>query len=423
MQWVNNRLALSPWQGKDQAKLDWVLVGSMIVLACIGVMMVASASIAIAEKRFNMELRYVLQQLVYLVGSLVLVTLIVRKTSLSWWRRHRLTLLVATMALILLTLFFGREISGAKRWLSLGFFNLQPSEFLKLTIIVFMAAYIEKNFKLQFDGEGNRDKRQEKAQRMGAVWLLMLPLAPISIMLLMQPDFGSFMVVLVLIFVMLLMAGAPLRLLLSLLPIALAAVILIIIEPYRLDRVTSFFNPWADAHNKGYQLTHSLMALGSGGWFGVGLGNSVEKLFYLPDAHTDFLFAIYGEEFGLLGVLFLIALYLLLIWRVFNIGRRAALREDNFSALLCYGVGVWIAVQVFINMGANLGLIPTKGLTLPLVSYGGSSLFSSLLALGLVLRVDWENRQTQWMVKLPEKTGAPLERPAMVSASKLGESA
>ncbi len=403
IQWVRHRLTIRPWGASGQAPIDWSLIGVMLVLSCLGLVMVASASVAIAEKRFGMELRYVLQQLIFLLGALIVATVVIRKTSLEWWRENRGLLLLVAMVLVLMTLVLGREINGAKRWLSLGFFNLQPSEFLKLIVIVFMAAYLEKHFQMQQDAQGNRDWQLEKKLQMQAVKRLLLPLVPIFMLLLLQPDFGSLMVVLLLVFAMLLIAGAPLRLFLSVVPLGLVLVLVIIIEPYRLARVVSFLDPWRDAQNTGYQLTHSLMALGRGDWFGVGLGNSVEKLFYLPDAHTDFLFAIYGEEFGFLGVIILVSLYVFLIWRVFVIGRVAAERAQTFAALVCYGVGAWIAVQALINMGANLGLLPTKGLTLPLVSYGGSSLLMTLLALGLVLRIDWENRHAHLVVEMPSK--------------------
>jgi cell division protein FtsW len=366
------------------------------------VIMVGSASIAIAEKRFGLELRYALQQIVFLLGALVFAIFVIQRTTLDWWRDNRGVLLLGAMALVMAALVFGREINGAKRWLSLGFFNLQPSEFLKLVVIIFMAAYLEKHFQTQQDEQGNRDLKREKTQQMQAVKRLLLPILPIFILLLLQPDFGSLMVVLLLISAMLLVAGAPLRLFVwAVLPLIGLLVLVIIVEPYRVARVTSFLDPWGAAQTTGYQLTHSLMALGRGDWFGVGLGNSVEKLFYLPDAHTDFLFAIYGEEFGFVGVTFLISLYLFLIWRIFRVGGVARAREQVFAALICYGVGSWVAVQALINMGANLGLLPTKGLTLPFVSYGGSSLLMSMLALGLVLRIDWENRHAHLVVAMP----------------------
>jgi cell division protein FtsW len=407
---MRTRISIRPWSLNEAAPIDWSLVGVMLVLSCIGVIMVGSASIAIAEKRFGMEMRYAMQQVVFLLGAFGIAAFIIQRTTLSWWRDNRGALLLGAMALVMAALVFGREINGAKRWLSLGFFNLQPSEFLKLVVIIFMAAYLEKHFQAQQDAQGNRDRQLEKQLQMQAVKRLLLPLVPIFFLLLLQPDFGSLMVILLLVFVMLLVAGAPLRLFLSVVPLVLLLVIVIIIEPYRLARVTSFLDPWSAAQTTGYQLTHSLMALGRGDWFGVGLGNSVEKLFYLPDAHTDFLFAIYGEEFGFVGVAFLIGLYLFLIWRIFRVGSIAGVRGDVFSALICYGVGAWVAVQALINMGANLGLLPTKGLTLPLVSYGGSSLLMSMLALGLVLRIDWENRHAHLIVSLPAEI-VPIPEP------------
>ncbi len=400
--WVTRRINIRPWAMTDNASIDWSLIGVMIVLSCIGIIMVGSASIAIAEKRFGFDLRYAVQQIVFLLGVLAITAFVIQKTTLEWWRDNRGVLLLGAMVLLMAALVFGREINGAKRWLSLGFFNVQPSEFLKMAVIIFMAAYLEKHFQLQEDEMGNRDRKREKEIQMQAIQRLLFPLVPIFVLLLLQPDFGSLAVVLLLISAMLLVAGAPLRLFVwTVLPLIGLLIFIIIIEPYRVARVTSFLDPWSAAQTTGYQLTHSLMALGRGDWFGVGLGNSVEKLFYLPDAHTDFLFAIYGEEFGFVGVMFLMGLYLFLIWRIFRVASVANLRGQVFAALVCYGVGSWIAVQALINMGANLGLLPTKGLTLPLVSYGGSSLLMSVLALGLVLRIDWENRQAHLIVSLP----------------------
>jgi cell division protein FtsW len=401
MRWLRHKLVFRRLpESQPKGGIDAALLTSLIALACVGVVMVGSASVAIAERRFGFELRYALQQVFFLSGAMVLAWLVFQKTTLDWWREQRGTLLLAAIALVMATLVFGREINGAKRWLSLGFFNLQPSEMLKLVVIIFMAAYLEKNFQEQRDAEGNRDWRSEKKQQMRAAWLLALPLIPIFILLLLQPDFGSLMVVLLLVFFMLLIAGAPLRLFIyTVVPLSLLLALIIIIEPYRLARVTSFLDPWSDPQRTGYQLTHSLMALGRGEWFGVGLGNSVEKLFYLPDAHTDFLFAIYGEEFGFVGVVALIALYLFVIRRIFLIGRAAIQRQQVFSGMLCYGVGAWIAVQVLINMGANIGYLPTKGLTLPLISYGGSSLLTSMIGLALVFRVDWDNRHAHLLVE------------------------
>lgn len=410
--WMRRRWSIRPWRPQDQAPLDWSLLGALIAIACLGVVMVGSASVAIAEKRFGVEMRYALQQLVFLSGSVLLAALIVQRTSLEWWRDNRGPLLLTAMVLVLMTLVLGREINGAKRWLSLGFFNLQPSEFLKLVVIVFVSAFLTKHFQTLRDAEGNRNWREEKRIQMQAIKWLTLPLLPIVLLLLMQPDFGSLMVVLLLVFSLLIVAGAPLRLFLAVVPLALFVGLMVVISPYRMARVTSFMDPWSDPQNTGYQLTHSLMALGRGEWTGVGLGNSIEKLFYLPDAHTDFLFAIYGEEFGLLGVAVLLMIYLFIIWRIFRIGDAAKARGQSFAALLCYGVGVWAAMQVLINVGANLGLLPTKGLTLPLMSYGGSSLLMSALSFALVLRVDWENRHAHLMVEsLPpaEPVPAPTE--------------
>ena len=283
IKWVARRINIRPWAMTDNASIDWSLIGVMIVLSCIGIIMVGSASIAIAEKRFGFDLRYAVQQIVFLLGVLAITAFVIQKTTLEWWRDNRGVLLLGAMVLLMAALVFGREINGAKRWLSLGFFNVQPSEFLKMAVIIFMAAYLEKHFQLQEDEMGNRDRKREKEIQMQAIQRLLFPLVPIFVLLLLQPDFGSLAVVLLLISAMLLVAGAPLRLFVwTVLPLIGLLIFIIIIEPYRVARVTSFLDPWSAAQTTGYQLTHSLMALGRGDWFGVGLGNSVEKLFYLP---------------------------------------------------------------------------------------------------------------------------------------------
>lgn len=359
--------------------LDYWLIGLVVSLLVLGLMMVFSSSIAISERHFGHEYHYLSRQFIALLLGLFAAYFIFQ-FPLSFWERSRGKLFLFGLLLLILVLIFGREINGSKRWLSLVVINFQPSEFMKLVVVVFMAGYL------------NRHASAVK-ESVEAVMRLALPFGVMAILLLMEPDYGSTFVIAVVITGMLLIAGAPWKyFVLTVVPMASLLVMLIIIEPYRMQRVTSFLNPWEDPFGSGYQLTQALIALGRGEWFGVGMGASVQKLLYLPDAHTDFLFSIFGEEFGLVGILALILVYLFLLYRLFRIGRKAWESGRFFGAMLAYGIGIWIILQAMINMGVNLGAFPTKGLTLPLMSYGGSSMLLVLMALALVLRVDYETR-------------------------------
>ncbi|WP_178863174.1 putative lipid II flippase FtsW [Thiomicrorhabdus cannonii] len=378
---------LARWrQQSQQWPIDFWLVGLISLLLVIGLMMVASSSIAISEKRFGDSTHYFMRQL-FSVGLGFAAAYILFQIPLSFWEKHRGKLFLFALFLLVLVLIVGREINGSKRWLPLLVMNFQPSEFMKLVIVVFMAGYL------------NRHANAVK-ESFEAVIRLALPFGVMAILLLMEPDYGSTFVIAVMITGMLLIAGAPWRyFVLTVLPMASLLAILVVISPYRMARVSSFLDPWQDPFGSGYQLTQALIALGSGEWFGAGIGGSVQKLLYLPDAHTDFLFSIYGEEFGFIGVLFLVLLYLAILYRLFRIGRKALDKEYFFGGMIAYGIGIWIILQAMINMGVNLGAFPTKGLTLPLMSYGGSSVLLLLSALALVFRVDYETRRG-----LPPKT-------------------
>ncbi len=262
---------------------------------------------------------------------------------------------------------------------------------MKIAVVVFMAGYLDRH-------------ATAVRESFEAVIRLALPFGVMAILLLLEPDFGSTFVIAVIITGMLLIAGAPWRFFaMTVLPIGTLLVMMVITSPYRMARVTNFLDPWSDPFGHGYQLTQALIASGRGEWFGVGIGESVQKLLYLPDAHTDFLFSIYAEEFGLLGVAFLILLYLFILHRCFRIGGKAFDKQEYFGGLIAYGVGIWVVLQAMINMGVNLGLFPTKGLTLPLMSYGGSSVLILMAALGLVLRVDYETKQKPLSALEPEE--------------------
>lgn len=371
---------LKQWkQNSAEWPVDYWLISLVAVLMVMGLSMVASSSIAISEKTFGTPYHYIVRQILSM-GLGVLSALFVLQMPLSFWEKRRGYLFVLGILLLVAVLLFGREINGSKRWLPLIIMNFQVSEFMKIAVVVFMAGYLDRH-------------STAVKENLSAVLRLALPFGLMAILLLLEPDFGSTFVIAVIITGMLLVAGAPWRYFaITVLPITTLLFMMVITSPYRMARVTNFLDPWSDPFGHGYQLTQALIASGRGEWFGVGIGESVQKLLYLPDAHTDFLFSIYAEEFGFVGVILLALLYLAICYRLFRIGRKAFLKQNYFGGLIAYGVAIWIILQALINMGVNLGLFPTKGLTLPLMSYGGSSALLILTALGLVLRVDYEVR-------------------------------
>ena len=302
---------------------------------------------------------------------------------LATWQRISPWLFVAGFVLLAFVLIpgIGRAVNGARRWLPMGFFQLQPSELMKLFAILYAADYTVRKMPYMHD--------LKKA---------FLPMAgamvAVGVLLLKEPDFGAFVVIISIAMGILFLGGMRARLFAILIVVlAVAFAVLIIVSPYRRDRIFGFMDPWADEFGRGYQLSHALIAFGRGEFVGVGLGASVEKLWYLPEAHTDFLLAVIAEELGFFGVVAVIALFALLIQRAFIIGRQAVALDRIYPALVAQGVGIWIGVQSFINMGVNMGVLPTKGLTLPLMSYGGSGILVNCVGLAVLLRVDWENRQ------------------------------
>lgn len=371
---------LKEWQERSKTwPMDYWLLGLIITLLMIGLMMVASSSVAISDVRYGHANHYFTRQLISM-GLGAVAAYIVFQIPLSFWEAHRGKIFLFAILLLIAVLIFGREINGSKRWLPLVVMNFQPSEFMKLAIVVFMAGYLDRHalaVKESFE----------------AVIRLALPFGLMAILLLLEPDYGSTLVIAIMITGMLLIAGAPWRyFVLTVLPIVTILVVLVMTSQYRMARVSSFLDPWQDPFGAGYQLTQALIASGSGHWFGTGLGGSIQKLLYLPDAHTDFLFSIYGEEFGFIGVVFLVLLYLVILHRLFRIGRKATQANHFFGGMVAYGIGIWIILQAGINMGVNLGAFPTKGLTLPFMSYGGSSLLILSIAIAVVFRVDYETR-------------------------------
>ncbi len=367
------------------SEIDLALLWSTLVLLVIGMVMVYSASMATAEaarQTGHQPTYYLIRHGLFLIVAL-LASAAAFQVPLATWQRWSPWLFVGGFALLALVLIpgVGREVNGARRWLPLGIANLQPSELMKLFAVLYAADYTTR-----------------KMPHMHDLKKAFLPLASamvaVGILLLKEPDFGAFVVIISIAMGILFLGGMRARLFVVLIVVlAVAFAALIIFSPYRRDRIFGFMDPWADAFGRGYQLSHALIAFGRGELFGVGLGASVEKLLYLPEAHTDFLLAVVAEELGFVGVLIVIVLFGLLIQRAFAIGRQAVALERLYSALVAQGIGVWLGVQGFINMGVNMGLLPTKGLTLPLMSFGGSGILANCLALAVLLRIDWENRQ------------------------------
>ncbi|MBT4518467.1 MAG: putative lipid II flippase FtsW [Halieaceae bacterium] len=363
--------------------LDVTLFLSGTALLMVGLVAIGSASIEYAQWHFHTPWYHTTRHLIYIFVGIV-AGLVVYRIPLRFWLDTGWVWLFIALALLILVLIpgIGLERNYSQRWLPLGPFTLQPSEFAKLTLAVYLAGYLV------------RREHEVRHQWQGFI-KPMTVLFAMTLLLMVEPDFGATVIVVGMFFGMLFLAGVRLThfLIVSMGGVATLAVLVVSAE-YRMARLTAYTDPWADPWNKGYQLTQSLIAFGRGEWFGVGLGNSVQKLFYLPEAHTDFVFSIWAEETGFVGAMLVIALYTLLIGRIFWLGRRAAQLGNAFGSNICYGVALVFSGQAFINMGVSSGLLPTKGLTLPFVSYGGSSLIVCCCMLALVLRVDRELRMS-----------------------------
>jgi cell division protein FtsW len=368
-----------PARLKTELKLDPILLTLVFTLLLGGFVILASASITISDNAVGQPFFYVERQLI--AAAIGVVTgLACLFVPMRVWQSLGPFLLLAGLVLMCLVLVpgIGYEVNGARRWVRFGVINLQVSEPARLCVLVYLAGYVV---------------RQQKALREQFVGFLrpMLILSLCCALLLAEPDFGAAIVLLATALVILFVAGARIRDFLIFFSAALVAMVsLTITSTYRMKRLTGFLDPWADPYDSGFQLTQSLIAIGRGEWFGVGLGDGVQKLFYLPEAHTDFVFAVFAEEFGLLGSFVMIALFLALLWRVFKLAMRAANSERFFEAYLAIGLGTWLGLQAFINVGVNMGLLPTKGLTLPLISYGRSSLIVTMVAVALLLRIHHE---------------------------------
>lgn len=360
---------------------DKWLMTAVIGLLIIGLMMVASSSVMISTKFYHQPFHFLIRQACYLfIGFLAAI--VVMRIDSSVWEKYSVPLLLLCLFLLVVVLIpgIGRVVNGSRRWIGVGPISVQVSELAKMTVILYVAGYLV---------------RQEKSLSQSVFGFIkpMIVLALVAFLLLLEPDFGATVVIVGTVMSMLFLTGVKVRYYLGLMLVVIfSLVFLAVSSPYRMARLTAFLNPWADQFNSGYQLTQSLIAFGRGGWSGVGLGDSVQKMFYLPEAHTDFLFAVLAEELGLIGILLVLLLYSILVWRGLTIGFNAYLQERRFAAFTAYGMTFWLGLQAAINMGVNAGLLPTKGLTLPLLSYGGASLVVNCMVIALLLRIDHENR-------------------------------
>lgn len=361
---------------RKKFQFDPWLISSSLALITIGILMVTSASMVISERQFNYPFHFLFHQLAYLSLGLIFGAFVFR-LSLERWQMVGNYLFIICLILLILVLIpgMGHKVNGSMRWIGMGPLTLQVSELAKLSVVLYLAGYLVR--------------REEEIQTevFGFIKPMIL-LGIISVLLLLEPDFGATTVIMTTSLGMMFLGRVRLWQFSALfLLVAGALILLAVSSPYRLQRITTFLHPWENPYDSGYQLTQSLIAFGRGGFFGVGLGNSVQKLFYLPEAQTDFLFAVLAEELGFWGELVVIGLFVVLVARALYIGRQAYLLEKHFEAYLAFGFSLWLGFQAMINIGVNSGLLPTKGLTLPLMSYGGNSLLINCVVLAILLRI------------------------------------
>ena len=371
-QWLNRA---TPEALYDR-QLVWIALGLMLT----GLVMVTSASFPISARLTDQPFHFMFRHAIFLVLALG-VSSVILQIPMKRWFQYSTYLLGLSFFLLIVVLVVGKSVNGASRWIPLGLFNLQPAEVAKLSLFIFMAGYLVR--------------KQDEVRKtfFGGFAKPIMVFGAFAVLLLGQPDLGTVVVMLVTLFGMLFIAGAKLSQFIALMVAGIAAVVgLIVVEPYRVRRVTSFWEPWNDPFGSGYQLTQSLMAFGRGDWMGQGLGNSVQKLEYLPEAHTDFVFAVLAEELGFVGVTLVLILIFSLVFKAILIGKKAFESDQLFNGYLAFGIGIWFAFQTLVNVGAASGIVPTKGLTLPLISYGGSSLIVMSVAVSMLLRIDHECR-------------------------------
>ena len=393
-----------------QGRFDPWLVGCFIALAALGLVMVASSSLAIAESRDLAPLYYFNRHAIYLAIGLVLAGLVMTRGDIRRIEQHSRLLPIIGILILLLVLVpgLGHTVKGARRWISLGPIGFQPAEAVKLILIVWLASYLAR-----FSDE------------VKGAWAAMFKAFGVAIafsviLLLLHKDFGTTALVLAITAGMMVLGGVHMpRMVLPVLAIMPFLVLMILLEPYRVQRLVSFSDPWKDPFGSGYQLTNALMAVGRGEFAGVGLGGSVQKLSYLPEAYTDFIMAVIAEELGFVGVCLVIGLYAVLVGRAFWIGLQCVEMRRHFAGYLAFGIGLWIALQAFVSIGVNLGLLPTKGLTLPLVSSGGSSILVTCVGMGLLLRVSWELERARRQVALRRDAVMPTNSAATSATSAM----
>ncbi|WP_086984558.1 cell division protein FtsW [Vibrio aphrogenes] len=384
-------------QPSPEVLYDRQLLWLAFSLMLTGLVMVTSASFPISSRLTGEPFHFMARHAVFLFLALCTAVVVVQ-IPLERWMKHSMHLLLFSMFLLLVVLLVGHSVNGASRWIPLGLFNLQPAEVAKLSLFIFMSSYLV------------RKSDEVKASFFGGFGKPLIVFCCLAVLLLAQPDLGTVVVMLVTLFGMLFIAGAKLTQFIYLLFAGVGAVVMLILaEPYRIRRVTSFLNPFEDPFGSGYQLTQSLMAFGRGGLFGQGLGNSIQKLEYLPEAHTDFVFAVVGEELGFAGVALILCMIFALVYKALVIGKRSLQSGQLFGGFLAISISIWFAFQTLVNVGAAAAIVPTKGLTLPLISYGGSSLIIMMTAVAILLRIDYENRLANLMqasnpTKAPSKT-------------------
>ncbi len=364
---------------KDGTQYDMNLIWVVVLMTAFSLIMIYSASIANARYENDNEFFFLIRQVVFVsIGGVG--AYIVSKVPMRVWLKLTPWLLIFSYVMLFAVLAVGREINGAKRWIHLGPINIQPTEFFKIAVILYLASFLTR--------------REAILTQLKKVWFVALPIVGGLFLIMKEPDFGSFVIVVMVSVGLLFLGGLPMKWFLVVVGVGAAGMVgLIMMEPYRMARVAAFMDPWDDPLGKGYQLTHSLMAVARGEWFGVGLGASLEKRFYLPEAHTDFILAVISEEFGFVGMMVLMGAYVWIMLRAFSIGKQARDLELYFSAFTAKGIALWLGIQTFFNMGVNLGLLPTKGLTLPLMSYGGSAVIVMLACMAILVRIDYENRR------------------------------
>ena len=346
-------------------------------LIVFGLVMVTSTSLDLALDRHDDRLYFITKQIVFLMIACA-ISCVIYFFRIQTWLKISAYLLLAAIVALVVVLLFGTEVNASKRWLRIATLSIQPSEFVKLAMIIFIANYIDRH------SSELRATWQGLAKPIGVVGVLVF-------LLLCQPDFGTAVLMMSITFAMLFLGGANLWRFVTILMAGTSLLAMIfILEPYRMQRFVTFLDPWSDRYDSGYQITQSLIAIGSGSWFGKGLGESMQKLFYLPEAHTDFIFAIIAEEFGFIGVLLIIICYLGIVWRCFSIARRAEQQKMDVNSYIAYGIGLWFGIQAFFNIAVTMSMLPTKGITLPLISVGGSSIMAVIIAVGMLQRIHWE---------------------------------